>query len=316
MTQLTHLLSASDLSKEQAAALLSRAGEHFSANQNKGGDKKNPTLKGRTLFNLFYENSTRTRSSFELAGKRLGMDVINMSVATSSIKKGESLMDTAMTLNAMQADAIVVRHQASGTAKLFTEFVDAAVVNAGDGAREHPSQALLDAFTIQQNKGEIAGLKVAICGDIMHSRVARSNAALLTTLGAEVTLIAPPTLMPQHVEVFGVKHTFDMREGIAGADIVMMLRIQEERMKGPYLGSVDEYFELYGLNHEKLALAADDALVMHPGPVNRGVEIATDVLDDASVSVVLNQVEAGVAVRMAILESVISNASEASGEIL
>ncbi len=295
-----HLIHAGQLAQSDIAALLKRAEGHYTHNQKT--DKKNTSLKGRTQINLFYEPSTRTRSSFEIAGKRLGIDVINMSVAHSSTKKGESLIDTAMTLNAMSADYIVVRHPMSGTAKLFTEHVNAHVINGGDGAHAHPTQALLDAFTLMQHFETLEGLKITICGDILHSRVARCNAALLKTMGAKVTLVAPPTMMPQFVDSFGVAHTHSMKEGIKGADAIMMLRLQQERMNGPYLGSLDEYYDYYGLSREKLALAKPGALIMHPGPVNRGVEIATELVDDPDVSLILPQVEAGVAVRQAILE--------------
>ena len=274
--------------------------------RNRAVDKKHKILGGRTLINLFFENSTRTRTSFELAGKRLSMDVINISAATSSIGKGETLLDTAMTLNAMQADAIVVRSPHAGAVQLIAEKVDAHVINAGDGAHEHPTQALLDALTIRRKKGRIEGLKVAICGDIANSRVARSNIHLLKTLGSNVTLVAPPTLMPTGVEGFGVAATNDMRAGLNGADVVMMLRIQHERMSGRGIASVRDYFHSYGLGREKLSHAAADALVMHPGPMNRGVEIDSDVADDISRSAILDQVEMGVAVRQAVLELLLS----------
>ncbi len=270
--------------------------------RNRAVDKKHKILGGRTLINLFFENSTRTRTSFELAGKRLSMDVINISATASSISKGETLLDTAMTLNAMQADAIVVRSPHAGAVQLIAEKVDAHVINAGDGAHEHPTQALLDALTIRRKKGRIEGLKVAICGDIANSRVARSNIHLLKTLGAQVTLVAPPTLMPTGAAGFGVSHTTDMRAGLKDADVVMMLRIQHERMAGRGIASVRDYFHSYGLNRDKLAHAQADALVMHPGPMNRGVEIDSDVADDISRSAILDQVEMGVAVRQAVLE--------------
>jgi len=274
--------------------------------RNRTVDKKHKILGGRTLINLFFENSTRTRTSFELAGKRLSMDVINISAGTSSIGKGETLLDTAMTLNAMQADAIVVRSPHAGAVQLIAEKVDACVINAGDGAHEHPTQALLDAFTIQRKKGRIAGLNIAICGDIANSRVARSNIHLLKIMGANVTLIAPPTLMPTGVAGFGVAHTNDMRAGLNGADVVMMLRIQHERMAGRGIASVRDYFMSYGLGREKLSHAAPDALIMHPGPMNRGVEIDSDIADDIARSAILDQVEMGVAVRAAVLELLLS----------
>lgn len=274
--------------------------------RNRAVDKKHKILGGRTLINLFFENSTRTRTSFELAGKRLSMDVINISASTSSTNKGETLLDTAMTLNAMQADAIVLRHAQAGAVQLIAEKVTAHVINAGDGAHEHPTQALLDALTIRRKKGSLKGLKVAICGDIANSRVARSNIHLLKTMGASVTLIAPPTLMPTGVANFGVGYTTNMVEGLKDADVVMMLRIQNERMAGRGIASVRDYFMGYGLSYEKLKHAKPDALVMHPGPMNRGVEIDTDVADDISRSAVLDQVEMGVAVRQAVLELLLS----------
>jgi aspartate carbamoyltransferase catalytic subunit len=258
-------------------------------------------MAGQTQVNLFFEASTRTRASFELAGLRLGADVINMQSTGSSVSKGETLIDTAVTLNAMHLDVLVVRHQDSGAVKLLSDKVNCAVVNAGDGAHEHPTQALLDALTIRRRKGHLAGLEVAICGDVLHSRVARSNIHLLNTMGAHVRLIAPRTLMPSRVEELGVTPYCDMRKGLKDADIVMMLRVQNERMQGSYIPSVREYFDFFGLDKEKLALAKPDALIMHPGPMNRGVEIDSDVADDVERSVIREQVEMGVAVRMAVL---------------
>jgi aspartate carbamoyltransferase catalytic subunit len=265
-------------------------------------EKKRATLRGRTLINLFYEASTRTQSSFELAGKRLGADVMNMSVATSSVKKGETLIDTAMTLNAMRPDIIVVRHSQAGAVHLLAKMLDCGVVNAGDGAHEHPTQALLDALTIRRNKGTISGLIVAICGDILHSRVARSNILLLSCLGARVRVIGPSTLLPPGIERMGVEVFRDMRRGLEGADIVMMLRLQRERMSGGFVPSSKEFFRFYGLDETKLSAAKPDALVMHPGPMNRGVEIDSAVAD-GSQSLIREQVEMGVAVRMAVLEA-------------
>jgi aspartate carbamoyltransferase catalytic subunit len=265
-------------------------------------EKKRATLRGRTLINLFYEASTRTQSSFELAGKRLGADVMNMSVATSSVKKGETLIDTAMTLNAMRPDIIVVRHSQAGAVHLLAKMLDCGVVNAGDGAHEHPTQALLDALTIRRNKGTISGLIVAICGDILHSRVARSNILLLSCLGARVRVIGPSTLLPPGIERMGVEVFRDMRKGLEGADIVMTLRLQRERMSGAFVPSSKEYFRFFGLDESKLSLAKPDALVMHPGPMNRGVEIDSAVAD-GSQSLIREQVEMGVAVRMAVLEA-------------
>ena len=259
-------------------------------------------LRGRTLINLFFEASTRTQASFELAGKRLGADVMNMAVANSSVKKGETLIDTAVTLNAMRPDIIVVRHYCSGAVDLLARKVDCSVINAGDGSHEHPTQALLDALTIRRRKGRIEGLTVAICGDVLHSRVARSNMILLSALGARVRVIAPSTLLPAGIEQMGVEVYRDMRKGLAGADIVMMLRLQLERMNGAFVPSLREYARFYGLDNDKLALASPDALVMHPGPMNRGVEIDSSVADGPR-SLIVEQVEMGVAVRMAVLEA-------------
>ncbi|MBU6398186.1 MAG: aspartate carbamoyltransferase catalytic subunit, partial [Rhodospirillales bacterium] len=253
--------------------------------------------------NLFFEDSTRTRTSFELAGRRLGADVVNMSVATSSVTKGETLLDTAATLNAMNCDLLVVRHKSSGAPALLAQKVGASVINAGDGTHEHPTQALLDALTIRRNKGRISGLTVAICGDIAHSRVARSNILLLTMMGNFVRLVGPPTLVPASIGVNGVEIFHDMQEGLKGADIVMMLRLQKERMTGGLVPSSREFFTYYGLDRKKLAFAKPDALVMHPGPMNRGVEIDSEVADDAGRSRIKEQVEMGVAVRMAVLDT-------------
>jgi len=260
-------------------------------------------LRGRTLINLFFENSTRTRTSFELAGKRLGGDVINMSTSVSSIKKGETLIDTAMTLNAMHPDVLVVRHPESGAVQLLAEKVNCAVINAGDGSHEHPTQALLDALTIRRRKGQIQGLSVAICGDILHSRVARSNIQLLNIMGARVRLVAPKTLLPAQIDRLGVEVFHTMKEGLKDVDIVMMLRLQTERMHGSFVPSTREYFHFFGLDYEKLAVAKPDALIMHPGPMNRGVEIDSELADDIDRSVIRQQVEMGVAVRMACLET-------------
>jgi aspartate carbamoyltransferase catalytic subunit len=295
-----HLLGIEGLGPEEIAAILDLAESYVELNRQPM--KKQDTLSGRTVINLFFESSTRTRTSFELAGKRLGADVINMSVAWSSIKKGETLIDTAMTLNAMHPDVLVVRHPDSGAVQLLSQKVNCAVVNAGDGSHEHPTQALLDALTIRRRKGTLANLTVAICGDIMHSRVARSNLLLLTTMGARVRVIAPPTLMPGGIERMGAEAFFDMREGLKDVDIVMMLRLQTERMQGSYVPSIREYFRFYGLDREKLAQAKADALVMHPGPMNRGVEIDSELADDIDRSAIREQVEMGVAVRMACLD--------------
>lgn len=270
-------------------------------------DKKKTVLKGRTQINLFFEASTRTQASFELAGKRLGADVMNMSVARSSVSKGETLIDTAMTLNAMRPDILVVRHHAAGAVALLARKVGCAVVNAGDGAHEHPTQALLDALTIRRRKGRIAGLRVAICGDVLHSRVARSNILLLTALGAEVRVVAPSTLLPSGIELMGVDVFRSMQDGLEGADVVMMLRLQRERMEGTFVPSIREYFHHFGLDAAKLSRAKPDALVMHPGPMNRGVEIASEIADGPQ-SVIEEQVEMGVAVRMAVIETLLAGA--------
>ena len=297
----SHLLGIEGLSVPEIVALLD-LGESYVA-QSRAPNKKAAVLKGRTLINLFFEASTRTQSSFELAGKRLGADVLNMSVKTSSVSKGETLIDTASTLNAMRPDILVVRHQDSGAAELLSRKLDCSVVNAGDGAHEHPTQALLDALTIRRRLGRIEGLTVAICGDILHSRVARSNIRLLAMLGARVRLIAPRTLLPAEAERFGVEIFTDMKQGLAGVDIVMMLRLQLERMTGAFVPSTREYFRFYGLDREKLDCAKPGALVMHPGPMNRGVEIASDIADDLEVSLIAEQVEMGVAIRMAVLDA-------------
>jgi len=296
-----HLLGIEGLSEAEITYLLERA-DSFVA-QNRKVDKKLSVLHGRTQINLFFEASTRTRASFELAGKRLGADVINMSVEGSSIKKGETLIDTAMTLNAMRPDVLVVRHPDSGAVALLAQKVDCAVINGGDGSHEHPTQALLDALTIKRRKGRLGGLVVAICGDILHSRVARSNIQLLGIMGAQIRVVAPPTLLPPAADRLGVEVHHDMREGLAGCDIVMMLRLQSERMHGAFVPSLREYFRFYGLDAEKLAAAKPDALILHPGPMNRGVEIDTDLADDIDRSAIAEQVEMGVAVRMACLET-------------
>jgi aspartate carbamoyltransferase catalytic subunit len=296
-----HLLGIEGLSAASITHLLDRADLYVE--QSRQADKKQSLLHGRTIINLFFENSTRTRTSFELAGKRLGGDVINMSVEWSSVKKGETLIDTAMTLNAMHPDVLVVRHSESGAVQLLAEKVDCAVINAGDGMHEHPTQALLDALTIRLRKGRLQGLLVAICGDVAHSRVARSNIQLLNTMGARVRVVAPRTLLPAAVDRLGVEVFTDMRKGLEGVDIVMMLRLQLERMQGSFVPSLREYFHFFGLDYEKLAVAKPDALIMHPGPMNRGVEIDTDVADDIDRSLIRQQVEMGVAVRMAVLEA-------------
>ncbi len=280
--------------------------------QNRQANKKRPLLQGRTVINLFFESSTRTRTSFELACKRLSADAINMSVSTSAIKKGETLLDTAMTLNAMHPDVLVVRHPHSGAVKLLAEKVTCSAINAGDGSHEHPTQALLDALTIRRRKKRLEGLRVAICGDVLHSRVARSNIHLLNTMGASVCVVAPVTLLPIKIERLGVEIFHDMAEGLKGCDIVMMLRLQRERMNGNFIPSLREYFRFFGLDAEKLASAKPDALIMHPGPMNRGVEIDSEVADDIARSAIHEQVEMGVAVRMACLETLIASAAHAA----
>ena len=295
------LLGIEGLTAEQIGHLLDKSEAYVL--QNRQVDKRTTLLRGRTLVNLFFESSTRTRTSFELAGKRLGADVINMSAEGSSIKKGETLVDTAMTLNAMHPDVLVVRHQESGAVALLSKKVSCAVINAGDGSHEHPTQALLDAVTIRRRKGRLRGLVVAICGDILHSRVARSNIQLLNIMGAHVRVVAPPTLIPSAAAQLGVEVFHDMRKGLNGCDIVMMLRLQSERMQGSYVPSISEYFHFFGLDNEKLAYAKPDAMVMHPGPMNRGVEIDTEIADDISRSAIAEQVEMGVAVRMSVLDA-------------
>ena len=262
--------------------------------------KKVPTLRGRTIINLFFEASTRTRASFEIAGKRLSADVINFSPSTSSLKKSESILDTARTLDAMDPDLVVVRHAVAGVPHRIAEVLQAPVINAGDGAHEHPTQALLDLFTVKQEKGSIDGLTVAIVGDILHSRVARSNIYGFLKMGAEVRLAAPPTLIPAAVETLGVKAYTSLREAIDGADVIMALRVQNERLDGSFLPSIREYSNTFGLDRGKLQFAKDDAIVMHPGPVNRGVELSQDLADHRP-SVILDQVRNGVAIRMAVL---------------
>ena len=295
-----HLLGIEGLSRPDIVALLNLAENAIEVSRQV--EKKRSNLRGRTQINLFYEASTRTQASFEIAGKRLGADVMNMSVAQSSESKGETLIDTAMTLNAMRPDIIVVRHSQAGAAHLLARKVDCSVVNAGDGAHEHPTQALLDALTIRRNKGRIEGLIVAICGDVLHSRVARSNILLLGAMGARLRVVGPSTLVPRSLERLGVEVCHDMARGLDGADIVMMLRLQRERMSGALVPSSREYFHFFGLDEEKLARAAPDALVMHPGPMNRGVEIDSSVADGPR-SLIREQVEMGVAVRMAVLEA-------------
>ena len=296
-----HFLGVGALDRPTADALLDLADAFVALNRRP--EKKLALLRGRTLVNLFFESSTRTQASFELAAKRLGADTVNMAPRTSSITKGETLIDTAVTLNAMQPDLLVVRHAASGAAALLAQKVSCSVVNAGDGWHEHPTQALLDALAIRRAFGEVGGLTVAICGDVMHSRVARSNVGLLQLLGARVRLVGPPTLMPAEAQQWGCEVAHDLREGIAGAEVVMMLRLQIERMDGAMVPSVREYFRYWGLDREKLAAAHPNVRVMHPGPMNRGVEIDSEVADDPAFSLIQDQVEMGVAARMAVLAS-------------
>ena len=295
-----HLLGIEGLHPLDITHILDLADRY--ADATRAGKRADPVLTGRTVVNLFFENSTRTMSSFEIAAKRLGADVINMPVAHSSVKKGETLIDTAMTLNAMKPDVLVIRHSASGGAKLLSRKVDCAVINAGDGTHEHPTQALLDTLTIRRHKGRIEGLKVVICGDIAHSRVARSTTMALHLLGAEVHLCGPRTLLPPGTDTWGAASaTTDFDAAIKGADVVMMLRLQLERMDGAFLPSRREYFRYFGLTADRLALALPDATVMHPGPMNRGIEIESAIADGPQ-SVITEQVEMGVAVREAVLD--------------
>ncbi|WP_435163906.1 aspartate carbamoyltransferase catalytic subunit [Falsirhodobacter sp. 1013] len=300
-----HLLGIEHLAPDEIMTILDLAERYVEFNRRTV--KQSNALAGMTQINMFFENSTRTQASFELAGKRLGADVMNMAMAQSSVKKGETLIDTALTLNAMHPDLLVVRHGASGAVNLLAEKVNCAVLNAGDGRHEHPTQALLDALTIRRSKGRIRGLTIAICGDVQHSRVARSNLLLLGKMDNRVRLVGPPTLMPSGVAEFGCEVFDDMKAGLKGADVVMMLRLQKERMDGGFIPSEREYFHRYGLDAEKLAHAKDDAIVMHPGPMNRGVEIDGTIADDINRSVIQEQVEMGVAVRMACMDLLARN---------
>lgn len=302
-----HLLGIEGLSPAEISGLLDLADTEVDIGRQI--EKKKSVLRGRTQINLFFEASTRTQSSFELAGKRLGADVMNMSVGSSSVKKGETLIDTAITLNSMNPDLLVVRHASAGAAELLAQKVGCSVINAGDGMHEHPTQALLDALTIRRHKGRLHRLTVAICGDILHSRVARSNIILLNAMEARVRVIGPRTLLPAGIERMGVEVFHDMEEGLKGCDVVMMLRLQMERMSGAFVPSSREYFRYYGLDAKKLAFANDDALVMHPGPMNRGVEIASEIADGPQ-SVIREQVEMGVAIRMAVLEALAEHLPE------
>ena len=297
-----HCLSISDFHRADIERLLALGAHYLDLDVQKSGNRD--ILRGKTLINLFFENSTRTEKSFELAAKRLGADVISMQVGSSSVKKGETLLDTAATLNAMNPDLLVVRHGASGAPALLSQKVSCSVINAGDGMHEHPTQALLDALTLREAfDGDIGGLQIAICGDILHSRVARSNVQLLNLLGANVRLIGPPTLIPTDADRWGVEVFHDMETGLKGCDVIMMLRLQLERMKGAFVPSKREYFHFHGLDRKKLGYAKPGALVMHPGPMNRGVEISSDIADDPDISLITDQVGAGVAMRMAILHA-------------
>jgi aspartate carbamoyltransferase catalytic subunit len=296
-----HLLSAGDLSRDETTLVLDTAAEMAQLTEGRAV-KKLPTLRGRTVVNLFFEDSTRTRTSFELAAKRLSADVINFSAKGSSVSKGESLKDTALTLAAMGADGVVVRHSASGAPHrlAYSGWINASVVNAGDGTHEHPTQALLDAYTLRRHLGELAGRRIAVVGDVLHSRVARSNVLLLATLGAEVTLVGPPTLLPVGVETWPCHVSYELDSVLAKSDAVMMLRVQRERMAAAFFPSAREYSRRYGLDARRLRLLPDDALVLHPGPMNRGMEITADVADSDR-SVIVEQVTNGVHVRMAVL---------------
>ena len=309
-----HLLGIEHLAPDEITTLLNLADDYVRLNRS--GQKHNDALSGLTLVNMFFENSTRTQSSFEIAGMRLGADVMSMPMQASSIKKGETLIDTALTLNAMHPDLLVVRHPHSGAVALLAQKVNCAVLNAGDGRHEHPTQALLDALTIRRAKGRLHRLSVAICGDISHSRVARSNILLLNKMESRVRLIGPPTLMPAGIGEFGVEIFDDMREGLKDVDVVMMLRLQKERMDGGFIPSEREFYHRYGLDNEKLSHAKPDAIVMHPGPMNRGVEIDGTIADDINRSVIQEQVEMGVAVRMAAMDLLIRARRAKSPEVM
>ena len=306
-----HLLSAADLTLEDATLVLDTATELAQLTE-RATVKKLPTLRGRTVVNLFFEDSTRTRTSFELAAKRLSADVINFSAKGSSVSKGETLKDTALTLEAMGSDAVVVRHSWSGAPVNLSRFIRGSVINAGDGTHEHPTQALLDAYTMRQRLGRIEGLKVTIVGDILHSRVARSNVLLLHTLGADVTLVAPPTLLPVGVDAWPCQVSYDLDAVLPKSDVVMMLRVQRERMGAAYFPSVREYSRRYGLDARRVSLMPDDGIVMHPGPMVRGMEIAPEVADGVR-STIVEQVANGVSVRMAVLYLLLGGAEPAIG---
>ena len=309
-----HLLGIEPLSPADITVILDLAEQYVALNRSR--HKHSEALAGLTQINMFFENSTRTQASFELAGKRLGADVMNMAMQASSIKKGETLIDTALTLNAMHPDLLIVRHPQSGAVDLLSQKVKCAVLNAGDGRHEHPTQALLDALTIRRAKGRLHRLSIAICGDIAHSRVARSNLLLLGKMENRVRLVGPPTLMPSRIAEFGVEVFDDMREGLRDVDVVMMLRLQRERMDGGFIPSEREYFHRYGLDAEKLSHAKPDAIVMHPGPMNRGVEIDGEIADDITRSVIQEQVEMGVAVRMAAMDLLARNLAARPREVM
>ena len=303
-----HLLGIENLTVSDINHILNLAENYAEINRKKVPTKKKP-LNGCTQINIFFENSTRTQTSFEIAGRRLGADVMNINTKVSSINKGETLLDTALNLNAMRPELIVVRHPNSGAVQLLSEKVNCSVINAGDGKHEHPTQALLDALTIKRRKGRLQRLKIAICGDIAHSRVARSNILLLGKMQNRITLVGPKTLLPDDFKELGVKITADMKEGLKDADVVMMLRLQRERMTTALIPSEREYFHRFGLDRNKLAFAKEDVIVMHPGPMNRGVEIDSLIADDMTKSVIQEQVEMGVAIRMAVMELLITSAN-------
>jgi len=303
------LLGIADLSSDEIYRILDTAGAMREIGERP--IKKVPTLRGKTVVNLFYEPSTRTRMSFEIAEKRLSADTLNIAVGTSSVQKGETLADTARNIEAMSPDMIVLRHASSGACHLLARICRSRIINAGDGMHEHPTQALLDAFTIQQHKKRISGLKVAIVGDLLHSRVLRSNVLLLTKLGAEVWVSGPPTLIPSGIDRLGVKVSTSVEAAVANADVIMMLRIQQERMQGAYFPSLREYFQVFGMTAERVRRAKPDVIIMHPGPMNRGVEIASEVAD-GPYSVILEQVANGVAVRMAVLYLLAGGVEEGS----
>ncbi len=310
----SHLLGIEPLAAGDITTILDLADQYVDLNRR--AVKRSDVLAGLTQINMFFENSTRTQASFELAGKRLGADVMSMAMQASSIKKGETLVDTALTLNAMNPDLLVVRHPHSGAVDLLSQKVKCAVINAGDGRHEHPTQALLDALTIRRAKGRLHRLSIAICGDIAHSRVARSNILLLGKMENRVRLVGPPTLMPSQIRDFGVEVYDDMREGLRDVDVVMMLRLQRERMDGGFIPSEREYYHRYGLDAEKLSHAKPDAIVMHPGPMNRGVEIDGEIADDINRSVIQEQVEMGVAVRMAAMDLLARNLRSRQTEVM